>query len=235
MLKKLREEFEEHTGKSFKAGVNIENLPALEVYFKVSIDVYKLDESGNADVIRLSKLDYPTLRLNLHGNHFSYIKDFTKYAKKYTCLTCRRIFNQSGHLKRHAKECTIEVKEYYKGGKYRQKKTLFDDLEQISIDVPENLRFCPWFTVFDMESIQVQVDDELNGRKLVSRHEPATYSTCSNLPGHKDPVHMRSDGDTQKLIDNLVLENLKQQATFSKLMRGRYAPYIQLLKVRSQP
>ena len=76
----------------------------------------------------------------------------------------------------------------------------------------------------------MQVDDELNGRKLVSRHEPATYSTCSNLPGHKNPVHMRSDGDTQKLIDNLVLENLKQQATFSKLMRGRYAPYIQLLK-----
>ena len=37
---RIKASFETHTGKSFDNGVNISHLPAIEVYFNVSINVY---------------------------------------------------------------------------------------------------------------------------------------------------------------------------------------------------
>ena len=205
--------------------MTLNDLQGIENYFKVSCNVYNLLEDATAQVVRLSKLDHPTLFLNIYGNHFSFIKDFPKYAKKYTCITCSRIFNTHRSHKRHAKECQFEVKEYFKGGKYRQKKTIFEELDDVDIKVPDEIRHCPWFSTFDFESLHVTDDKIINGRKIISRHEPATLPTCSNL-GDQKPEHKVSEGNTQELVDKLVTQHLEEQKTFSSLMRERYKPYI---------
>ena len=141
-------------------------------------------------------------------------------------MTCKRIFNTSRNLTRHAKDCSLEVRERFKGGKYRRKKTIFEELDDIDICVPEPIRNCPWFSTFDFESLQITDDKVINGRRIISRHEPATFSICSNIPGHTEAVHKRSFGNTQVLIDELIIEIMKQQETFSILMRERYQHYI---------
>ena len=56
LTKKLRQQFEEHTGKSFECGITIEEIPNAEIYFHVAINILKLNEDGSADIIYLSKL-----------------------------------------------------------------------------------------------------------------------------------------------------------------------------------
>ena len=49
----LKQALERHTNKSFDAGVNITDLPALEVYFKVAINVFSLQPDGSAKLLYL--------------------------------------------------------------------------------------------------------------------------------------------------------------------------------------
>ena len=116
-------EFEEHTNKTLEYGVEMNNIPAIEIYFQTSINVFSLQDNKTAIALRLLKLDYqPVLSINLYEDHFSYIKDFMKYAKKYTCNICQRILNKSCNFQRHAKDCSVEIEEQYIGGKYRKKR-----------------------------------------------------------------------------------------------------------------
>ena len=89
--KRLKEKLEQHTGKSYDQGIEVGMLANVEIYFNIAINVYSLQEDLTAKVIRLSKLDHDVMHLNLHENHFSYIKRFNSYAKKYTCTICGRI------------------------------------------------------------------------------------------------------------------------------------------------
>ena len=133
----LRTEYEGFTKTLFKDGVEVKHLPALEIYFQIAINVYELHEDRTAHALRLSKLDLPVMHLNLYKNNCSYIKDFKKYAKKYTCQVCGRIMKDSSNIKRHTKGCSIEVKEIYIGGKWKGKKNIFQLLDAEGLKVPE--------------------------------------------------------------------------------------------------
>ena len=139
----LKRDFEQHTKRCYDSGVDMSQIPALEVHFKVSINIYALQQDGTGMLKYLSNLTYNTMHLNLYENHFSYIKHFSKYAKRYICSTCRRVFTQTDNLKRHAKTCSTDVCEIYIGGKYRNKKSIFEELDAIDINVPEKLRHYP--------------------------------------------------------------------------------------------
>ena len=222
----LKQEFEQrYANISFDDGVEMVHLPALEVYFKVPINVYSLQQDGRAKVLYLYKLEFEVMHLNLFENHFSYIKHFSKYAKKYTCEICKRIFNQCCHLKRHAKKCSTEIEEIYIGGKYRNKTTIFEELEALEISIPEELRY---FSCFDMESLEALIKKEVCSRQICFEHIPATVSICSNIDGHTEAVHLVSDGDTQHLIDSMVEVLLAHK---SALCRERYAPYLEALQL----
>ena len=210
-------------------------LSSVETCFKVAINVYELQEDKTAKATRISNLEYKqdhVMHLNLYKDHFSYIKKFKSYAKKFTCPNCTRILNQSCHLLRHAKKCRSEVEEVYKGGKYRIKKTVFELLDALGINVPENDRFDPYFVVYDFEALQVPIDEVLQGRNLHFKHVPATVSICSNVPGHTYPVHIRSNGDSQQLVDEFVQELLKIQATRETLLTQKYQPSLDALEVK---
>ena len=111
LTNRLMSNFENHTDNSFKNGVNISHLPAIEVFFHVFVNVYSLGEDGSADIIYLSKLPYEPMHINLYRNHFSYITKFKTYAKRFQCQMCDRIFDQSCNLKKHVKTCCVEKEE----------------------------------------------------------------------------------------------------------------------------
>ena len=115
-------------------------LSTVETCFKVAINVYSLQEDKTAKSVRISNLDYKqddVVHLNLYEDHFSYIKKgkFKSYAKKFTCPSCTRILRQSCNLKSHVKKCRSEVEEVFKGGKYRNKKTVFELLDTLDINI----------------------------------------------------------------------------------------------------
>ena len=119
-----KEKLEQETGKSFDKGLELGMLAIVEIYFNIAINVYCLQETGHATILRLSKITDPDLmHLHLYEQHFSYISKFKSFAKKYTCTICGRVLNQSCHVKRHAKVCNDETEEIYVGGNYRTLKT----------------------------------------------------------------------------------------------------------------
>ena len=228
---RLKQRLEQHTSKSYNEGVEVSMLANVEIYFNIAINVYSLQEDKTANVIRLSKLDHEVMHLNLYENHFSYIKRFKSFAKKYTCTICDRILNRACNLKAHAKLCSVESEEIYIGGKYGNKKNMFEQLDSIGIDVAEDDRYDNYFTCYDFEALQVPLEgEELLGRQLHYEHVAATVSICSNIPGHSEPIHLVSDGDPQKLCDRFIEALLEQQKAKEELMLRKYKPHIDMLE-----
>jgi len=91
------------------------------------------------------------LYLNLHGNHFSYIKDLKSYNKSYCCARCGKFWKHVGKLHRHELTCEGKVKHAFPGKTYKTSKTVFDELEDIGVTVPDNLRYLPYREAFDLE------------------------------------------------------------------------------------
>ena len=134
----------------------------------------------------------------MYRNHFSYITNFKTYAKRFQCDMCDRIFDRTCDLNRHTKTCCIEKEEVYLGGKFKKDETLFQRLEKEGINVTEE-NTNPFFSVFDFEAIQARRDENFQGRDIYYKHIPATFSLCSNIPYHIEPVHVVSP---RVILDN---------------------------------
>ena len=228
--KRLKQELEQHTDRNFDEGITLEHIPAIEVKYQVSINVYELKEDGSADVVYLSRLNYRPMHLNLYESHFSYINNFMTYAQRFQCLQCKRTFNQTCNLNRHAKTCCTEIKEVYVGGKFKTNETIFERLHRVmGINVPEVDRYYKFVSVYDYEAIQVPDEETVRGREMHYVHVPATFSICSNIPGHTETKHVASDGDPQNLVDAMVEIQLEQQKTASAIMREKFQEILDTL------
>ena len=47
----LLQQFENHTQETFKSGITLKHIPALEIFFKVSINIYSFNEDQSCDVV----------------------------------------------------------------------------------------------------------------------------------------------------------------------------------------
>ena len=210
---------ENETGKSYDDGVDLDDLEKVEDTFKVSINVYSLEEDKSAKVVRISNKAYEkVMHLNLYDSHFSYITKFHSYAKKYQCPNCSRYIGRATNLARHSRRCQVEVEEIYVGGKFKTKRTVFEALDELNINVPKKDRYDTLFSVFDFEAMAVKTPKGTieQGKTLHATHVPATVSICSNLPNHKDPVHIQTDDDPQELSDRFVNVLLKHHEAGKK-------------------
>ena len=70
-----------------------------------------------------------TMYVNQHENHCSYVTDFSQYAKKFQCQLCDRLFDQHWNFKRHANICDNRTLYNYPGGFYKERQTIFEQLE----------------------------------------------------------------------------------------------------------
>ena len=191
--------------------------------------MYLLAEDGSADIIYLSRIPYEPMHINLYKNHFSYITKFKTFAKQFQCQMCDRVFDQACNLKRHVDICCTEKEEIYVGGKFRQSDTIFERLKKEGIDIPQEDRFYPFISVFDYEALQVPRDELIGGREIHFRHVPATFSLCSNIPEHTEPIHVTSNGDPQELVDKMITIQLQHQEKASYLMRKKFDEVFKLL------
>ena len=106
-----------------------------------------------------------------------------------------------------------EIKESFVGGKYISTKTVFEELEELEIKVPEQDRYDPFFSTFDFEAFTIPGESEYLGRQFHATQAPATLLVCSSVPDHTDAVHVRTYDNSQELVDELITELLRHQDT----------------------
>ena len=113
-----------------------------------------------------------TLYLNLYDKHFSYIKDLARYSKSFCCSRCGKYGKGANKLRRHEKTCDGKVKLKYPGGAYHVPKTIFEELEDEGILVPEEARCFPYRATFELRSI---TSDHCEGQHLTNDSSCCTH------------------------------------------------------------
>ena len=193
-------------------GVTLEDLSKIEATFDVNVVVYKLDEitdgKTTAELVRRSPCQYiETMYLNLYEAHFSYIKDIRMYSHSYKCSKCdQALWKSPYHLHRHERTCTEGIKRVYKGGVYRPPSSIFERLDDEGIIVEDVLRYYPYRATFDFECYfdRDNVPADTNTLQWSARHVPLSVSVASNVPGHEDAQCYITNGDSDKLVADMM-------------------------------
>jgi hypothetical protein len=190
-------------------GISLTEIPQFEKCFSMNVDIYQMLPDRSVSPIYQSQKEFiasETLYLNVYENHFSYVTNFSKYAKKLQCTQCSRNFYHLGHLKRHMKCCGLLTKCRYLGGFFRVFQTIFQRLEQYNIRVEDNNRCNTLFSVFDLEALLTKVDhisESPSKTKYIIRHEPISVSICSNIPGFTKPSCFINVVQ-EELVENMI-------------------------------
>ena len=242
-------------GKKFH-GVKLSELDELEKLYEINIQVYSLaptqghgeDDEDNEDetpdisatLIRRSHRKYPsTLYLNLYEKHFSYIKDLSRYSKSFCCSRCGKYWKRASNLRQHEQTCDGKVQLKYPGGAYHVPKTIFEQLEDEGIIVPEEWRYFPYRATFDFECYfdKGKVQELKNTEKLnwQSGHVPLSVSVCSNVPGYQAPKCFVSEGEPNRMIEEFVKYLTEISTESSSLLREQYAAVFEALKTARAP
>ena len=193
-------------------GVTLEDLSKIEATFDVNVVVYKLDEitdgKTTAELVRRSPCQYiETMYLNLYEAHFSYIKDIRMYSHSYKCSKCEQaLWKSPYHLHRHERTCTEGIKRVYKGGVYRPPSSIFERLDDEGTIVEDVLRYYPYRATFDFECYfdRDNVPADTNTLQWSARHVPLSVSVASNVPGHEDAQCYITNGDSDKLVADMM-------------------------------
>ena len=224
------------------AGVTIDDLSKIEATFGVNVVVYKLVPTGNdktkAEIVRRSLCSYAqTMYLNLYEAHFSYIKDIRMYSHSYKCSKCEQALWKTPYdLHRHERTCEAGVNRKYKGGVYHPPPSVFERLDDEGIVVEKMLRYYPYRATFDFESYFSDERLPANSDKLQwsARHIPLSVSVASNVPGHEAPCCFITDGDSEKLVADMMrhLHTISDAAYES--LSASYADVLDQLKARKE-
>ena len=222
------------------AGVTLDELDKVETTFKTNVFVYKLveiaDGKTTAELVRRSMGHYTeTMYLNLYEAHFSYIKDIRMYSHSYKCSKCEQaLWKSPYHLHRHERTCTEGIKRVYKGGVYHPPSSIFERLDDEGIIVEDVLRYYPYRATFDFECYfdRDNVPADTNTLQWSARHVPLSVSVASNVPGHEDAQCYITNGDSDKLVADMMSHlHAVSDAAFESL-KPSYESVLNELKVR---
>ena len=224
------------------AGVTLDDLHKVESKFKTNVVVYQLVEIDNgktmAELVRRSPAQYiETMYLNLYEAHFSYIKDIRMYSHSNKCSKCEQALWKCPYdLHRHELTCEAGVNRIYKGGVYRPPASIFERLDDEGIIASPVLRYFPYRATFDFECYFSDERLPVNSDKLQwsARHVPLSVSVASNVPGYEPAQCYVTDGDSDKLVADMM-DHLTaiSDAAYESLL-PLYADVLEELKTRKE-
>ena len=136
------------------------------------------------------------------------------YSKQYICNWCGKLSTRLINSKHHETKCDGTVQYTYPGGVYKNKLSVFEELEEIRVRVREEDRYEKWFVCYDFEAYQrdfregidqVEEIESEEGTSWNKVHVPVSFSVGCNLEG-VETVHVSSkdpDELTAKLVGTL--------------------------------
>ena len=122
-----------------------------------------MKEDGSAKTLYLSQASFSTkIYMNVYQNHLSYIKDIKMYSKQYICERCDKLLSQMQKLKQNQSKCDGTVKYVFPGGVYKNKLSVFEELEKMGVWVREEDKYEKWFACYDFEAYQRDFDEKMD-------------------------------------------------------------------------
>ena len=223
-------------------GMTIDDLSKIEATFGVNVVVYQLVEIDNGkttgELVRRSPAQYQeTMYLNLYETHFSYIKDIRMYSHSYKCSKCEQaLWKTPQDLLRHERTCTEGIKRVYKGGVYRPPSSIFERLDDEGIIVEDVLRYYPYRATFDFECYfdRDNVPADTDHVQWVARHVPLSVSLASNVPGHEDAQCYITNGDSDKLVADMMVGLVATSDAAYDLLKPSYGSVLNELEARKE-
>ena len=224
------------------AGVTLDDLSNIEATFDVNVVVYKLDEitdgKTTAELVRRSPCQYiETMYLNLYEAHFSYIKDIRMYSHSYKCSKCEQaLWKSSWELHRHERTCEGGIRRVYKGGVYRPPSSIFERLDDEGIIVEDVLRYYPYRATFDFECYfdRDNVPADSDRVQWIARHVPLSVSLASNVPGYETPRCYVTEGDSDKLVADMMAGLVATSDAAYDLLKPSYGSVLNELEARKE-
>ena len=223
-------------------GVTIDELHKVEATFDVNVCVYQLveiaDGKTTAELVRRSTgCGKTTMYVNLHESHYSYIQDIGKYCHSYRCRKCGdSLWKRPWKLHRHERTCEAGVNRIYKGGVYRPPASVFERLDDEGIVVDEGLRYYPYRGTFDFECFfdRHNLPADTNTLQWSARHVPLSVSVASNVPGHEDAQCYITNGDSDKLVADMMAGLVATSDAAYDLLKPSYGSVLNELGVRKE-
>ena len=196
-------------------GVELTDFPQLEKYYETRLFAMFLKEDGTAKTLYLSQSSFPTkIFMNVYKNHLSFITDIKMYSKQCICNRCDKVLARMENLNKHQTKCDGSVEYSYPGGVYKNKLSVFEELEKMGVVVHEEDKYGKWFACYDFEAYQrdfregfdqVEELDSEEGTSWNKMHVPVSFSVGCNLEG-VETVHVLSKNREElmaKLVDTL--------------------------------
>ena len=224
------------------AGVTLDDLHKVESKFKTNVVVYQLVEIDNgktmAELVRRSPAQYQeTMYANLHESHYSYIQDIGKYCHSYRCRKCGdSLWKCPWKLLRHERTCEGGIRRVYKGGVYRPPSSIFERLDDEGIIVEDVLRYYPYRATFDFECYfdRDNVPADSDRVQWIARHVPLSVSLASNVPGYEIPRCYVTEGDSDKLVADMMAGLVATSDAAYDLLKPSYGSVLNELEARKE-
>ena len=100
--------------------------------------------------------------MNVYKNHLSLITDIKMYSKQFICSHCNKLFARMENLNKHQTKCDGTVEYAFSGGIYKNKSSVFEELEKMGVRVQEEDKYEKWFPCLDFEVYQRDFHDSLD-------------------------------------------------------------------------
>ena len=223
------------------AGVKLDDLLKVESKFETNVTVYKLvdtsEETTTAELVRRSECHYPdTMYMNLYETHYSYIHDIGMYCHSYRCRKCgNSLWKWPRDLLRHERTCEAGVNRIYKGGVYHTTPSIFQRLDDEGFAVIEDLKYYPYRATFDFECYfsDERLPSDSDKLQWSARHVPLSVSVASNVTGHEDAQCYVTNGDSDKLVEDMMAHLITLSDAAYESLLPSYKDVLACLKERA--
>lgn len=171
----------------------------------------------------------PTLNVNVfNGEHFSYIRNVSRFCRLFKCFLCDKLFNHHNDYQRHTTKCNVGVKEIFPGGGFGKRVSLFEELADVcGIFIPKEKQAYRYMGTYDFEARFREIpDDDWDGtvtansknqtidrehvddmelRKTVYHEDllPASVAVHSNVPGYHVSANVIINADIDSLLNEM--------------------------------
>ena len=215
-------------------GVELKDVDHVETCFELNVVILSLSADGSAKTERITLGNYPrTMHVNMWGKHLSLITDFEKYASKYACTHCMRMFKTLYLVKTHQKTCGVKTKYTFTTGSYTYYKSVFERMAEIGVVVPdtEYKRYYTHFICFDMEALLVPINEVSPSGKTQyrSRHQAVSCSIVANVKPFLDPECI-IEQDSKTLVENMFAYFARIRARILREVDLKWGVYLRQLR-----
>ena len=189
-------------------GIHEDDIPVLEALVDRNVQIYSIFIEEDVEMFgelsrRLSMKHTKTTSLLRYENQICCTADIKKFLKKFRCYICDQVFDRSFNLMRHMQNCSENTQHKYPTGAHQLAEIIFDRLDDVKINVPQELSLFFHLIVFEFESITVP-NNTLRNTDLtlwIGKHVPISVSIASNLL--EEPIFICNQ-DPYQLIRDLV-------------------------------